>query len=57
MVEEAKTSGLSNMAQMVGGVLLERVKSMVPCSCTNTESAVLPQRIADVWSKVRYWKL
>ena len=45
------------MAQMVGGVLLERVKSMVPCTCTNTESAVLPARIADVWSKVRYWKL
>ena len=58
MAEEVKAgAGLSAMAQMVGGVLLERVKSMVPCTCTNTESAVLPARIADVWSKVRYWKL
>ena len=65
MAEEVKAeaaqpvaaAGLSAMAQAVGGVLLERVKSMVPCTCTNTESAVLPAKISAVWSKVRYWKL
>ena len=31
--------------------------SKVPCSSTNTESTILPAKIADVWSKIRYWKL
>lgn len=30
---------------------------MVPCTCTNTESTVIPAKIGDVWSKIRYWKL
>ena len=47
----------SEMAQAVGGVLLQRVKSMVPCTCTNTESTVLPASIATVWDKFRWWKL
>ena len=38
-------------------MLLDRVKSMVPCTCTNTESAILPARITEVWGKIRYWKL
>ena len=45
------------MAAAVGEVLAERVKSMIPCTCTNTESCVLPANLETVWSKVRYWKL
>ena len=37
--------------------MVERVKSMVPCTCTNTESTVLPASIATVWDKFRWWKL
>ena len=36
---------------------LSRVKSQVPCTCTNTESTVLPAKLSDVWNKFRYWKL
>ena len=45
------------MAQAVGDVLLQRVKSMVPCTCTNTESTVLPANIQTVWQKFRWFKL
>ena len=44
------------MAAAVGNVLLKRVKSQLPCSATNTESCIIPRRIADVWAKIRYWK-
>mmetsp|Transcript_32030 Transcript_32030/g.42456 ORF Transcript_32030/g.42456 Transcript_32030/m.42456 type:complete len:122 (+) Transcript_32030:25-390(+) len=47
----------SAMAQAVGDVLLQRVKSQVPCTCTNTESTVLPGKLSDVWEKFRWWKL
>ena len=47
----------SEMAQKVGEVLLERVKSQIPCSCTNTESTVLPVALGECWEKFRYWKL
>ena len=36
---------------------LGRVKSTVPCTCTNTESCVVPAKLQDVWAKIRYWKL
>ena len=36
---------------------LARVKSTVPCTCTNTESCVLPANISAVWEKIRFWKL
>ena len=36
---------------------LSRVKSVVPCTCTNTESTVLPVRLEDVWARFRTWKL
>ena len=36
---------------------LQRVKSQVPCTCTNTESCVLPAKIDACWDKFRYWKL
>lgn len=36
---------------------LERVKSTVPCTCTNTESCILPASIREVWEKIRFWKL
>ena len=36
---------------------LARIKSTVPCTCTNTESCVIPSKIGDVWAKIRYWKL
>ncbi len=29
----------------------------MPCTCTNTESCVLPGKIDTVWEKFRYWKL
>ena len=45
------------MAQAVGDVLLQRVKSMVPCTCTNTESTVLPANLQTVWQKFRWFKL
>ena len=48
---------MNPMAQAVGEVLLQRVKSQVPCSCTNTESTVLPVKLSDCWDKFRYWKL
>ena len=60
MVEEnaaAQQEAMNPMAQAVGEVLLQRVKSVVPCSCTNTEATVLPAKISDVWAKIRYWKL
>ena len=47
----------STMAQAVGQNLLQRVKSMVPCTCTNTESSVLPAKLSTVWEKFRWWKL
>ena len=40
----------------MGYVQKERVKSVVPCSSTNKESTILPAKITDVWSKIRYWK-
>ena len=55
MAEEAQPVGA--MAQAVGEVLTERVKSMIPCTCTNTESTVIDKPIADVWAKIRWWKL
>merc|ERR1712062_723441 len=60
MVEEnaaAQQEAMNPMAQAVGEVLLQRVKSVVPCSCTNAEATVLPAKISDVWAKIRYWKL
>ena len=48
---------MNPMAAAVGEVLVERVKSMVPCTSTNTESCVIPAKIAEVWAKIRYWKL
>ena len=45
------------MAGAVGDILLARVKSMVPCTCTNTESTVIPAKLQAVWDKIRYWKL
>ena len=47
----------SAMAAAVGEQLLQRVKSMVPCTCTNTESTVLPAKLSVVWEKIRWWKL
>ena len=47
----------NEMAQAVGDVLLQRVKSMVPCSATNTETTVLNTKADDLWAKIRYWKL
>ena len=55
MAEAAATT--NPMATAVGEVLLERVKSMVPCTCTNTESTVINQRIGDLWNKFRHWDL
>ena len=42
-----------------GGVdmALSRVKSVVPCTCTNTESTVLPAKLPEVWNMFRHWKL
>ena len=62
MAEEAPaqvpaTEGMNPMAAAVGQVLLQRVKSTVPCTCTNTESCVLPVKLEDCWTKFRYWKL
>ena len=48
---------MNPMAAAVGDVLLQRVKSMVPCSSTNTESCVISAKIDAVWAKIRYWKL
>lgn len=42
---------------MVEQPALARAKSVVPCSCTNTESAVLPASLESVWTRFRYWKL
>ena len=36
---------------------LRRMKSVVPCSATNTESCILPIKLENVWGKFRYWKL
>ena len=55
MAEENKD--MNPMAAMVGDVLLQRVKSQVPCTCTNTESTVLPVPLSQCWEKFRYWKL
>ena len=38
-------------------VPLQRIKSVVPCSATNTESTVLEVKAEDLWTKIRYWKL
>ena len=48
---------MNPMAAAMGEALLERVKSMVPCTSTNTESCVIPAKLPDVWAKIRYWKL
>ena len=48
---------MNPMAAAVGDVLLKRVKSQVPCTCTNTESTVLPVPLSQCWEKFRYWKL
>ena len=55
--QAAVASFMNPMAAAVGDVLLQRIKSQVPCSCTNTETTVLPVRLADCWNKFRYWKL
>ena len=57
MAEAQPAAAMSEMAAAVGEVLLERVKSMVPCSSTNSESCVIGAKINDVWAKIRYWKL
>ena len=38
-------------------VALQRIKSVVPCTCTNTESTVIPGKLGAVWEKFRWWKL
>ena len=48
---------MNPMAAAVGDVLLQRVKSQVPCTCTNKESTVLPVAVGQCWEKFRYWKL
>ena len=45
------------MAAAVGDKLVQRVKSMVPTTCTNTESTVIPAKLSTVWDKFRWWKL
>ena len=47
----------ASMATQVAEIVLDRAKSMIPCSTTNTESCVIEAKIADVWAKIRYWKL
>ena len=36
---------------------LEREKSAVPCSSTNTESCVINAKIDVVWAKIKEWKM
>ena len=48
----AEAAANTNMAE----VDMTRVKSMVPCTCTNTESTVINQKIGDLWNKFRHWK-
>ena len=55
-IDDQPADPMPAMAAAVGNILLQRVKSQLPCSATNTESCVIPKRIADVWAKIRYWK-
>ena len=49
--------GTNPITDAMGEALLQRIKSHVPCTCTNTESTVLPVKLSDIWNKFKNWKL
>ena len=42
---------------MVDAPALQRVKSVVPCTCFQIESTVIPAPLSAVWNSMKEWKL